>query len=79
MGMPIQMPDGRTRYYHNVLDFLDDTEDGFQKIIADNKGSFIDPAKIKNSDLLKISEQDIEIDGLPEIPEDESYNLEEEL
>ncbi len=53
MGLYIETGTGRTRYFDNIIDFLDATEDGFQGIIADNIGQEIDGAAqgVPNSEI----------------------------
>lgn len=47
MGVIIELGNGKVKYYNNVLDYLDDTEDGMQKIIADNIGGYINPKTMR--------------------------------
>ena len=70
MGVFIETGTGKTRYFNNVLDYLDYTEDGWQKITADNIGKTIDPGKT-SSVALESNDDDIEIEGLPEMPNEE--------
>lgn len=49
MGVMIELGNGKTKYYSNVIDFLEDTEDGMQKIIAENKGSYVNPKTLELS------------------------------
>ena len=46
MASFIELGTGKTKYYNNILDFLEDTENGMQNIIADNVGSYIDHFKM---------------------------------
>lgn len=68
MGLFIETGTGKTRYFGNIIDFLEATEDGFQKITAENIGRTIDPAK--SGGIGAADEDDVEIEGLPALPEE---------
>lgn len=66
--MFVETGTGKTMYFNNIIDFLEATEDGFQDIIAKNVGQHLDPATSK----AEIFDNDeVEIDGLPDLPEEE--------
>lgn len=69
MGMFAEIGNGKTMYFNNVIDFLEATErNGFQELIAKNAGQHLDPALTK----MDIFDNDeLDIDGLPDLPEDE--------
>jgi hypothetical protein len=68
MGMFAEIGNGKTMYFDNVIDFLEATENGFQSLVAKNMGQHIDPAVTK---LESFENDEVEIDGLPDLPEEE--------
>lgn len=68
MGMFVEIGNGKTMYFDNLIDYLDATENGFQNLIAKNIGHSIDPLATK---LDGFDNDDLDIDGLPDLPEEE--------
>lgn len=66
--MFIEVGNGKTMYFDNVIDFINATEDGFQSLVAKNSGRHVDAAVSK---LESFDNDALEIDGLPELPDDE--------
>lgn len=67
--MFVEIGNGKTMYFDNMIDYLNATENGFQNLIAKNMGSSIDPMTTK---LDNFDDDDLDIDGLPDLP-DEVY------
>ncbi len=67
--MFVEIGNGKTMYFDNVIDFLKATEkNGFQELMAKNTGQHLDPAISK---LETFGNEDVDIDGLPDLPEEE--------
>lgn len=70
MGMFVEIGNGKTMHFDNIIDYLNATENGFQDLVAKNVGQNIDPMTTK---LDGFDNDDLDIDGLPDLP-DEEYN-----
>lgn len=63
--MFVELGNGKTMYFDNIIDYLEATENGFQDLIARNIGQNIDPLLSK---LEGFGTEDSDIEGLPELP-----------
>lgn len=62
----VETSTGKTRFFRDIIEYLDYTENGFQDMIADDIGSHLDPI---NSNISIYQDSYTTLDEIPELPE----------
>lgn len=73
----IETGTGKSRFFRDIIEYLDYTENGFQNIIADDLGSSFDPV-LSNVQKYQDEYFNIDLPDLPEVPDiPEGFQAEE--